>query len=96
MYGEPSRYMQIMRDLAPGTPVEIWFDDSGFIATVFQFTTDDAAVFSGGALDGGLTYVLLSAIVAVKIGDVPVAAEAPAAAGAPVSAPTAPDATGGR
>lgn len=60
--------MAILFRLAPGTPVSIWFDDSGFKATFFQFFVDDEAAFSGGALDGGLTYINARDIRAIKVG----------------------------
>lgn len=58
----------ILHRLSPGTPVRVWFDTSGFLTTTFQFFVDDEVAFSGGALDGGLTYVKASDIRALRIG----------------------------
>ncbi len=60
--------LAILCRLAPGSPVSIWFDHSGFITTYFQFTNDHQAAFSGGALGGGLTYINVNQLVAVKVG----------------------------
>lgn len=58
----------ILSKLSPGSPVSIWFDDSGFIATYYQFSSNGQAAFSGGGLDGGLTYININELVAVKVG----------------------------
>lgn len=63
-----SNTFAVLKNLAPGSPVSVWFDDSGFISTYFQFMSDGQAAFSGGGLNGGLTYLNLSQIVAVKVG----------------------------
>ncbi|MCF8568306.1 hypothetical protein LLE49_26650 [Alicyclobacillus tolerans] len=60
--------MVILHHLAPGTPVSVWFDNSGFLATYFQFFVDNEVAFSGGALNGGLTYVNARDIRAIKVG----------------------------
>jgi hypothetical protein len=60
--------MAILCRLSPGTPVSIWFDDSGFISTYFQFINDHQVAFSGGGLDGGLTYISVYALKAIKVG----------------------------
>lgn len=60
--------MEILRRLSPGTRVSVWFDSSGFRPTTFQFFRDDEVAFSGGAFDGGLTYVKADDIRAIKIG----------------------------
>ncbi|QSO47868.1 hypothetical protein [Alicyclobacillus mengziensis] len=60
--------MAILFHLSPGSPVSIWFDNSGFIATYFQFANDHQAAFSGGGLDGGLTYINISDLRAIKVG----------------------------
>lgn len=70
VYGYPfnNRIMRILCRLAPGTRVSVWFDTSGFLTTTFQFIVDDEVAFSGGALDGGLTYVKASDIRAIRVG----------------------------
>ena len=60
--------LSILCRLAPGSPVHIWFDDSGFKSTYFQFYNGSVAAFSGGALDGGLTYLNPAQIQAIKVG----------------------------
>lgn len=60
--------LAILCRLAPGSPVSVWFDHSGFLNTYFQFMNDGQAAFSGGALDGGLTYVNIAKIQAIKVG----------------------------
>lgn len=60
--------LAILSRLAPGSPVSIWFDDSGFVSTYFQFCYDGQAAFSGGGLDGGVTYININELVAVKVG----------------------------
>ncbi|WAH38452.1 hypothetical protein [Alicyclobacillus dauci] len=62
------RTIEILRRLAPGSTVRVWFDNSGFITTTFQFIRDDEVAFSGGGFDGGLTYVKASDIRAIRIG----------------------------
>ena len=60
--------LAILSRLAPGSPVSIWFDDSGFVSTYFQFLSDGQAAFSGGDLHGGVTYINIYQIAAVKVG----------------------------
>ncbi len=60
--------LSILNHLAPGSSVSIWFDHSGFLPTYFQFMNSGQAAFSGGALNGGLTYVNVSQILAIKVG----------------------------
>ena len=60
--------MSILCRLAPGSPVSVWFDNSGFLATYFQFFNDHQVAFSGGALGGGLTYINVYDIRAIKVG----------------------------
>lgn len=60
--------LAILCRLAPGSPVSIWFDDSGFQPTYFQFVYGNTAAFSGGALNGGLTYINIYQIAAIKVG----------------------------
>lgn len=62
------RMIAILRRLSPGTPVSVWFDDSGFRPTFFQFLVDNEAAFSGGSLDGGLTYIKATDIRALRVG----------------------------
>lgn len=60
--------IEILRRLSPGAPVSVWFDSSGFRPTSFQFLRDDEATFSGGSLDGGLTYIKADDIRALRVG----------------------------
>lgn len=60
--------LAILCRLSPGSPVSIWFDNSGFVATYFQFANNGQAAFSGGGLDGGLTYININELVAIKVG----------------------------
>lgn len=60
--------MAILCKLAPGSPVSVWFDTSGFVTTYFQFMNDNQAAFSGGGLGGGLTYINVNQIQAIKVG----------------------------
>lgn len=60
--------LAVLCRLAPGSPVSIWFDNSGFITTYFQFSNGQQAAFSGGSLGGGLTYINVNQLVAVKVG----------------------------
>lgn len=62
------RIMEILFRLSPGTAVAVWFDSSGFRPTFFQFLRDDEAAFSGGSLDGGLTYIKADDIRALRVG----------------------------
>jgi hypothetical protein len=67
--GDCDRAMgRLMRQVAPGSPVSLWFDSSGFITTSFQFVRDDLAAFSGGGPGAGLTYLAVCDIVALRIG----------------------------
>lgn len=60
--------LAILRRLSPGTAVSVWFDDSGFRPTFFQFFVDNEVAFSGGSLDGGLTYIKANDIRALRVG----------------------------
>lgn len=60
--------LEILKKLAPGSPVQVWFDDAGFQATYFQFYNGSVAAFRGGALNGGLTYLNPAQIAAIKVG----------------------------
>ncbi len=60
--------LAILNQLAPGSVVQVWFDSSGFLPTYFQFFNGTSAAFSGGALDGGLTYLNASQILAIRVG----------------------------
>lgn len=66
--GSSCNTVDVLQRISPGTPVDIWFDDSGFRRTSSQFLADNQAAFSGGSLDGGLTYINPSDIRAVRIG----------------------------
>jgi|GEM_PF-5858633 len=66
--GGDDAVMAILRELAPGTAVSVWFDNSGYLTAAFQALADNEAVFTGGDLDGGVTYIKASSILSVRVG----------------------------
>ncbi|KPV44603.1 hypothetical protein [Alicyclobacillus ferrooxydans] len=66
--GGNSGVASIIGRLAPGSPVYVWFDHSGFVSTYFQFCAGHFAAFSGGGFDGGLTYIEINKIQAIRVG----------------------------
>ncbi|MDP4084428.1 MAG: hypothetical protein Q8934_07395 [Bacillota bacterium] len=57
--------MSILKRLPPDSSVSVWFDSSQFQQTTFKFLCGNMAVFSGGSLDGGYTYIKASDIRAI-------------------------------
>ncbi|KPV45123.1 hypothetical protein [Alicyclobacillus ferrooxydans] len=58
--------MSILRTLTPGSPVSVWFSNSNFLDTNFQFYKDNQVAFSGGDLSG-LTYINVGQIKAIRV-----------------------------
>ena len=56
----------VLSRLTPGTSVSVWFSNSNFLDTNFQFYNDNQVAFAGGDLSG-LTYIHVEQIQAIRV-----------------------------